>query len=218
MAKTIIPGGEAAFIADKADTTYLLKAGTSLSVLADSAIDAHDAAANRTFLLNGSISGSNIGIVAGSYVSQPENLNVRVGADANISGLNTGVAVYSKHGSIANAGSISANGTESRAIGFYGANGDIENSGSLTAYYGLSVIGDDNSVVNSGAINATYTGVYFNTSSGDENSLNNSGLIKAVHTGFVTYGVLGAGGNEHITNSGRIIGDVYLQGGNDTFT
>lgn len=218
MAKTFIPGGDAVFIADKADTTYILKAGTSLSVMADSAIDAHDAAANRTFLLNGSISGANIGITAGSYFSQPENLDVRVGANAYISALNAGVSVYSKNGSITNAGTISANGNESRAINFYGTDGTIENSGSLSAYYGVSVIGDDNSVVNSGTINATYKGVFFNTSSGDENSLNNSGVIKAVHPGFATFGVSGDGGNEHITNSGRIVGDIFLQDGNDTFT
>jgi Ca2+-binding RTX toxin-like protein len=217
MTKIIIPGGDHTYAATQADTTYLLKAGSSIDTSDAMGIDGFYDTPGRTFEINGTISGANSGISAGTWNGLPENIHVLIGETGVIDTNITGVALGGVNSSVVNQGVIHTTDAQGHGIGSEGHDNLLDNQGNITSFIGISSIGDNNEVTNSGKIVAGYQGVLLNTMDGQHNSLLNTGTIKAGDPNNVHYSVYGGGGDEHVVNAGRMVGDVYLQGGEDTF-
>ena len=67
MATIIIPGGNQAYVAHQANTTYVLKAGTTIDTTDQVALNAYAPTSHRTFQINGTLTGSEEGISAGNW-------------------------------------------------------------------------------------------------------------------------------------------------------
>ncbi|KQS64068.1 hypothetical protein ASG39_12855 [Rhizobium sp. Leaf371] len=88
----------------------------------------------------------------------------------------------------------------------------VNNRGSLTGAVGISVDGDSARGANSGTISAS-KGSAVDFTKADQSSFNNSGVLSA--TSGITF--KGGDGQQSVTNSGTLKGDVLLGGGNDYF-
>lgn len=96
-----------------------------------------------------------------------------------------------------------------------GATISLDNSGLISGVVGLESFRGSNYVTNAegGVITGSSYGVLINADSDPHLlSLENSGLIKSAGVA-----IQGSKGDEHVDNFGRIVGDVRLGGGNDTF-
>ena len=140
-------------------------------------------------------------------------------------------------GTIVNSGVIDSEGDGSAGVVMVGDGHRLVNSGRITTdggafdsetvgpfrAAGVVVVGDDGVVENSGSIrskDAASAAVELNVveqegvpAAGLSSQLTNSGLISAPDVA-----VLGGAGQETVVNRGRIVGDVSLGEGNDTFT
>jgi Ca2+-binding RTX toxin-like protein len=107
---------------------------------------------------------------------------------------------------VTSSGSINAS-----SVGVYlFGSGTIYNSGFIGGYYGAysSISSGSFSVNNTGTIAGTYS-LYLQTGASYSATINNSGSI----SGYIILGLE----IDKVTNSGTILGDVYLSGGNDVF-
>lgn len=102
--------------------------------------------------------------------------------------------------------------SQSFAIELNGSGETIRNDGRISAAGGdgMHVIGA-NTITNNGDITASAAGIYTNAMTGDETEIRNTGTIsglQSIRTGL---------GDDKVTNSGTLKGDVLLSSGEDTF-
>lgn len=111
----------------------------------------------------------------------------------------------------------------------------VDQGGFLAGIFAVRIYGNGSFVTNAGTISGTATGVYYESLAGQVQSLTNTGHIfadnsavysgggadfKLVNTGILQGGqqsVLLSSGNDNVRNTGTLIGDVSLGGGNDQF-
>ncbi|MFI0845550.1 calcium-binding protein [Mesorhizobium sp. IMUNJ 23232] len=99
----------------------------------------------------------------------------------------------------------------------FDTNGHIVNHGLVAG--GSSAISMDHalsiasSITNSGTIEADQVGIFYRTAGGTLTTLN-TGIISG---GLMSYSSQGTKDIDLLTNSGRMIGDVFLGGGNDVY-
>jgi len=96
------------------------------------------------------------------------------------------------------------------AIDFDAVDTTIVNNGTLKGPYGIYGDGDGNVVYNHGTIDGS---VGFLTKAGETSKFVNSGLLDSPGWAFSSQG-----GSDTVINSGKINGDVQLEGGDDVFT
>ena len=98
------------------------------------------------------------------------------------------------------------------------ANSVVNNAGSLTGYFGVglgsTLAGSENILTNSGTIESDTYGVYRYSSAVDTIKVVNIGLISG--NAFSYYAQF-LGGVDDITNTGRMVGDIQLDGGDDFY-
>ena len=136
-----------------------------------------------------------------------------------------------------NFGSISG---EITGMSFSGANSTMENHGSITGAFGVSLSGDDSRLFNSGTISGgtlgpaigvsglgariENDGTIFNLATTDRTAIF---ALENIHVEIINRGLIsgvlgaielqGASSNDTLINSGEIVGDVLLGGGNDVY-
>ena len=142
--------------------------------------------------------------------------NARIVNDGHVAGAGAGLVVGGTAGSITNNGTVTGLMYGITLVDFNAESFTIRNNGTVAAETGMFLAGMDvtvelgaGSVIRGGAF-----GIAASTTLGASIDVTNAGRI-LVAGGTAINGV--DGGDDRIVNSGRIVGDVTLRGGNDTF-
>lgn len=150
-------------------------------------IDATAAVSGRTFEIDGSVYGSWGAIAIGMSSAGSPAVTLNIGKHGQLTG-SSAVLSYGDGHVVHNAGTIDGN------------NAGVEIHGAQT-------------VINTGKISG-FNAVNIYDAAGDITTVKNSGTIATEADGKAIYGSLG---NERIVNTGTILGDIDLGGGDDTF-
>ena len=118
-----------------------------------------------------------------------------------------------------NTNRIATSGAASNGINLSGNGLVVTNTGLITTAgpisHGVATSGDRISVINSGNIVAGKTlsrAIHLDTVSGQTASLVNSGTLSATQSNEA---VVGGGGSDRVQNSGTVLGQIFLRGGDD---
>lgn len=142
--------------------------------------------------------------------------NARLINDGQISGDTGAVIAGGVFSVVDNRGMLS--GTANGGAGLSSIGGQsfvqVSNAGTISGFNGLTVAGSYVDVTNTGTIRATdANGLAIDlTSAFTGCTIRNSGLISAPYTA-----IAGGSGDDLIVNSARILGDIALHAGDDTF-
>jgi Ca2+-binding RTX toxin-like protein len=162
------------------------------------------------------INGELVAFAGAGMVSNNGNHSITVGVGGSITARTNAIELSSDNNTIVNHGTIDgASGILCEDDGFGGNH--ILNTGFLTARANLaiSLTGDGNFISNSGTISAlNFTAIQFaSDAGGDAETVETSGAIIA----NANPAIVGGDAETIVLNSGRIIGDVLLGVGNDTY-
>jgi len=204
------------FVADKADTSYVLGEASTLWLSSEFGIDARSGADNMTFRIDGRILDStSAGLQAGTFYGglTSDNCNITIGKTGLIQSKDVAVTVYGDNAVIANNGNLLGDETvESDGISITGSHGKISNIGLVQAHYGIRMVGDGNEFNNSGHV-VSLLAVDVETKAGETARIVNSGYLLSANSNAIYANA----GEETVINSGQIHGNIMLLGGDDTF-
>ena len=152
---------------------------------------------------------------ATAVFTQGDAIRIEIGNSAYLSGRN-GASAYGDDATIANAGTIIADGGLGIQINNFGGGGTVVNRGLVDAGTGVYLLASGASVTNEkgGRILADETGVEM-LATGEGSRLTNHGTIIAFAEGG--HAILCNDGDDRIVNSGTIRGAIDLGGGADVF-
>jgi Ca2+-binding RTX toxin-like protein len=215
MATVKITSSSSTFVADQADTFYMLQEGASLFGSNDYGIDARSAIDGREIRIDGQILDATTGVAIGNYFSEgafAHNNVVTIGATGLIQVEDVGIGGYGNNDVITNNGTIASDPTiESNGISIEGDNAHITNNGLVSAHYGIQFSGTGGVITNAGSVVSTLA-VIMSTADGETGKLINSGDITAS-----SEAIWGDDGEETVINSGQINGNIRLAAGDDQF-
>lgn len=142
--------------------------------------------------------------------------NSRTINDGHVAGASAGIVVGGATGSVTNNGMVTGGMYGVALIDFNAESFTIRNNGTIAGETGMFLAGGDvtlelgaGSVIRGGTL-----GIASSMTLGASIDVTNAGRI-LVAGGTAISGV--DGGDDRIVNSGRIVGDINLRGGNDTF-
>lgn len=211
MAKVYIKSATAPFLANLANTTYVLGAAQTLDVDANEAINATGNAAGRAFEILGDIKSTGYGIHVGAIGQASPPAAIHVGETGSISSYMSSIVMRGDGHSLFNEGNLST--TDIGAV-IYG-DGDnfrLTNAGMITGVAkGVQLGGGGGVLVNRGTIEAS-DAIINQSDIGDISRIVNFGTIYGKSVAVVS-----GGGDDVLVNRGKITGSVYLGAGDDTF-
>lgn len=216
------------WVVDTSNDTYILGPDADIETLNKIAIDVKEGANNNTLILKGEVTAedaSHVVRVAGNNT----HIDVILGAHINGFGANVGLSASGSDFSLNNAGGITGSSSAvsvadyaqitnsglmlSGQVGLMAGEGlDLTNSGRITGD-AFGVLAEAEAAVirnvKGGEITSDSVGVIL---TGDGTAIiNNAGLIKAA------VAVSDAEADTKLINSGKIVGDINLGGGDDIF-
>lgn len=206
MANYFIGNRSAEFQANTANTRYILRSDEKVDGV-DYGITLSGTLTGRSFLINGYVEGAKAAIMGGQYNAPVEACSFEIGETGYVrSEKGTALVAYGESHQIHNAGVISG---QTGIIANDAAT--IENEGQITAT-GVGINGrPDVNVTNDGFI-AGIHGIYLTGDAAEGAVIVNRGVIAGQYSAMY---LTNAG--DRVTNSGNLLGDVWLSGGNDTF-
>jgi Ca2+-binding RTX toxin-like protein len=194
---------------DKSNDTWILTKGTTIAVSSSTAIYEDQQQHDNKIVINGTINVNDF--MGTSYAIQTygANTDIIVGKSGILT-ASSAVALTGEGQSLTNHGMIDA---EQTGVYMYNAYGTVNNYGTIDgASAGIDAFADAGKIVNQkdGVITSASNGIY---AFGDH-------VVTIVNDGRIEGGVsaitLGEG-KDHVTNHGKLIGDVTLGDGNDVF-
>lgn len=175
-------------VAAEAETSYIVGKNVTIDTTADTGIDMSGDAKYRTLEVNGIVNAAHEGVLIGLQSAPFGGVKLHVGESGQVSGDTYGMKIFGQGHELINEGSITS------------------------AFEGLYTTGS-NRIINSGTIHGDTYGVYLGSGTGESiNLLINKGTISGDDLA-----IDGSWEYEKIVNSGKILGDVELGGGDDTF-
>jgi Ca2+-binding RTX toxin-like protein len=209
-----IPNQTASFIANQANTTYVLNEMNSVVTSSLIAVDGSNDADGRSFEIHGVIRDATIGLYTNSATSEANTVHIDETGLISVSAI--GVKATGNNDVIINDGSIAAWNAMSYGFLLEGDDVNVVNNGTIRAQQAISLEGNG-SITNTGHVTThsyagTTIGISVISDPGDVSRIINRGTIyagQAIETGD---------GKEIITNSGIVTGDVSTGNGNDTIT
>jgi Ca2+-binding RTX toxin-like protein len=241
MSKTIISADTTTTIlADTADHTWIVNAGVNIDV-AGHGFNGNNSADGRVFDIKGHVTstadaGADLFIGSSGNVSGTKNTSITVESTGVLTAKNDCILGNGIDFAVDNAGTISSSAFYGIALngsgltinntgsvsgsysGIYSASGDLDvtNSGHIESSDGSGIgLYHSNTIENSGTIEITndaHAAISWYSDGAAKNVLDNSGKISAPVTA-----IYGNHGSETVINSGKIVGNVDLNGGDDVF-
>lgn len=175
--------------------------GRNVALVSTSGHAINAVGSEHTAIVNGTVIGAFFAIVLGDSSATFSGNSVTVGESGRVMGL----------------------GPNGGAIGCYGFDAQITNHGYVEGKsYGVGLYNNSttthSTVINTGTITAGTAGVYRDGGTTTETIiLKNSGLIESAGFAYGFLGSPGHTGRDLITNTGRMIGDVTMVGGDDRY-
>lgn len=188
-------------------STYLLDKGKTIEAIG-SGIYQSAGSENVTLDIRGTIDVQEWGVYLGANESIADGLKMKIADSGKILSDTRAIEVHASDYHIENDGKIvGVNG-----IRVVGIDGVIENSGEIIGTDVGIVATGLNRIVNSGRIQGEEHAIVLNATEDGAGTIVNSGRIEAV-----VNAIQGSSGEDRVVNSGVLKGDVYLNGGDDTF-
>lgn len=210
MAKHVIDTPqESSWQIDKSSDTWILTKGTMISVSSMNAIFDDQQQHDNKIVINGSVKATDF--MGTSYAIQIYGVNTDIiVGNSGILTATSAVALTGDGQSLTNHGMVDA---EQTAVYIYNAHDSVDNYGTIDgAAAGINAFGDAAKIVNhqDGVITSAGNAVY---AFGDRDiTVVNDGRIE----GGISAITLGEG-KDHVTNHGKLVGDVNLGDRNDVF-
>jgi Ca2+-binding RTX toxin-like protein len=206
MANYFIGNRTAEFQANAANTRYIVRSDEKVDGV-DYGITLSGTLTGRSFFIDGYVEGAKAAIMAGQNTAPVEACRFEIGETGFLrSEKGSALVTSGENHEIHNAGVISG---QTGIVASDAAT--IENEGQITAT-GMGISGrPDAHITNEGYIGGIH-GIYL-TGDGVEGAvIVNQGVISGQYSAMY---LTNAG--DRVTNSGNLLGDVWLSGGNDTF-
>lgn len=176
------------FFADEANTRYVLEHGKFIDA-GMLGIKSWASVEGRELVIDGRIEATDRAISFGAQGAPVSEVDISVGRSGRVLSNSYGVEVYGQDHGIENAGRI------------------------IGSSEGIHAIGDGLTITNSGRIEGHNYGIFLTVPEDGSAVVKNTGTI----TGNVVAAVQGSFGDEKFINSGTVVGNIQLSGGDDVF-
>jgi len=189
------------WIANTAGDTYILKEGVYLGVLG-TAISGATAVSNRKFQIDGHVigEGGGSGMFIGQDAANGGSNTIQIGTNGSVLGESYGIVSHGGDLNFTNSGNVTG---DTAGLYLSGDNNAVLNQGAILSYDGTGIDSQGSfvEIQNNGAIMGETCGVLL---AGAASTLINNGSISSADNSFSTTGVHITGGNSTFINNGTV--------------